>query len=242
MRVNYNEKDKRRVSSKWFWGTVLMLSAAFILSNQLGGFIEIGIGSIIAALLAIAVFVQCIAHLNFAPLPIPIAALYYIFQIPLGFPYLRVWTLIVVALLTAIALSVLLPHKHHWHGEMSQTQLHTDEGGDINNPYICARFGAVSRYLHSDSLETARLECRFGAMEVYFDQAQISPDGAKLICNCSFGAIEIFVPRNWRVVDRLNCTLGGVDHKSHHASLTENSPLLTISGNVTFGGLEIRYV
>jgi len=237
-----NSRAYRYRYSKWIWGTFLLLAAVFVLSNQLGGFVEIGVGSLVATVLAFAVFVQCLAAKSFGALPIPLAALYYIFQHPLNLPYIGIWTLIIVAILACIGLATLLPRKHKFSHAGSSTRIQDENDDDGNNPVVSTQFGSVSRYLHSECLETVQLECRFGALEVFFDQTQLSPDGAELICNNHFGSIELFIPRHWRVIDKLNCTFGGVEHKSHNAAPSENSPKLTISGTVTCGGIEIRYV
>jgi len=100
----------------------------------------------------------------------------------------------------------------------------------------------VSRYIHAAALETARLTCSFGAIEIYFDQATLHPNGAEVICDCKFGAIVISVPKHWRVVDKINCSLGGVEHNMRHASPSENAPRLTVLGDVSLGGIEIKYI
>ena len=243
--MNVEVKTKKSGFAKWIWGTFLLLAAALVLANQLGGFEVIGIGSIIAAALALAIIFQCLFSLTFAPLPIPVAALYYIFQTPLNLPPVSVWVLILAAVLASIGLGVLLPEKkrHRKHQyEGCRPEMHAEDGGDTNNPCVSVQFGSVSRYLRSENLETATLNCKFGALEVFFDQVQLSPNGAEMICNCSFGSIELFVPKEWKVVDKLNCTLGGVEYKGRHSTPEENSPQLTITGNISFGGVEIRSV
>jgi len=241
-----NEEVNRRAPgfSKWIWGTFLLLAAVFVLTNQLGGFVGIGIGSIIVSFLALAFLVQCLIKLCIAPLPIPLAALYYIFQIPFGFPVLGVWTLILVAVLASIGLAALLPRKHwyrrrEYYSGMSKTDGSSDDG---NNPVVGVQFGSVSRYLHSESLETVRLESRFGSLEVFLDQTQLSPNGAEVICNCSFGTIELYLPKHWIVIDKLNCTMGEVEYHNHRAAPDEDAPQLTITGNITCGSIEIRYI
>ena len=230
--------------SKWIWGTFLVLAAVFVLTNQLGGYVGIGIGSIIVSFLALAFLVQCIIALSFAPLPIPLAALYYIFQIPLGLPYLGVWTLVLVAVLGSVGLAVLLPRKHrfNWKNSREWARTSDENSDDGNNPTISIQFGEISRYLHSDCLETARLGCRFGSLEVFLDQTQLSPDGAEVICSCSFGTIEMFIPKHWIVIDNLGCTLGEVEHKNSRTTPEEGAPRLTITGNVTCGNIVIRYI
>ena len=100
----------------------------------------------------------------------------------------------------------------------------------------------ISRYLHGDCLETARLYCSLGALEVFFDQAKLSPNGAEVSLECKLGAISIYVPKTWRVVDRINCTLGGVDMDNRYASPAEGAPQLTLTGSVSLGGIEVRYI
>ena len=243
--------------SKWIWGTFMLLAATFLLVNQFSGFVEIGIGSIIVAVLSLAYAVQCIARLPFASLPIPLAVLYYVFQKPLNFPEFQLWILLLAALLATIGLYVLLPRRfaqkngvfgvhygslHHSNNGDDQPQIHTEDGGNENNPSVSVKFGNVSRYLHADCLETAQLYCNFGALEVFFDKVQLSPNGAFVNCNCSFGGMTIFVPKHWHVVDNLNCTLGGVDIDNRFAAPVENAPQLTLTGSVLLGGIEVRFV
>jgi len=105
-------KSKIRVrASKIAWGLFWVLMAGLVLINYFVGFVELGVWSIIiAAVAAIALF-HCLATLNLAALPIPLAALYFIFQIPLELPIIPFWTLVLVTLLVTIGLSILLPHR-----------------------------------------------------------------------------------------------------------------------------------
>ena len=235
--------------SNWIWGMFMLLAATFVLANQFGGFVEIGIGSVIAAALALAFLVQCITQLSVAPIPIPLAVLYIIFQKPLGFPAVHFWTLLLAALFATIGLSILLPWKHkggsrhtcHGHGN-HHPPMRTEGGHNENNPSVNVSFGSVSRYLHSDCLETVQLYCNCGALEIFFDKAQLSPNGAEVNINCSLGGISMFVPKHWHVIDQLNCTLGGVDIDNRFAAPAENAPQLTLTGSVLLGGIEIRFV
>jgi hypothetical protein len=166
--------------------------------------------------------------------------------------------LILAAVFATIGLFILLPRKH-FHADISwggshkykhdntrnkghHPNMRIEDGGSDNNPSISVKFGGVSRYLHSDSLETAQLYCSFGALEVYFDQAQLSPNGATASLNCSFGATTLFVPKHWQIIDELNCTLGGIEIDNRFAAPTEDPPKLTLTGSVSLGGIEVRYV
>jgi hypothetical protein len=234
--------------SNLFWGIIFLLVAAFVLTNNYIGFDNIGIGKIIISILALAFIVQCIARLHIAPIVIPIAVLYFIFREPLGLPVIQTWKLIAAAALTFMGLNILLPKRRGCNqcnnsgesGDQQQKKIPAD-GSKDNNPYVGVNFGSVSRSLNADSLETVRLSCNFGAMEIYFNQVELSSNGAEADITCSFGSIQLFIPRHWQVIDRLNCTLAGVNLKSLTAP-ADNAPRLTLNGSVSMGGIEVKYI
>jgi len=238
--------------SKLIWGTFLLLAAVLIIFNQVGGFANIGVGSIIAAVLSLAVIVQCVATAHFAPLPIPIAVLYVIFQQPLELPYIKIWALILASVLASMGINTLLPRERRRNdcgkdNDFRRTndrhsQARTEVGNLDDNPTVSVNFGSVDRRLHADNLETARLNCNFGALKIFFDQARPCQSGAEVIINCSFGGIELFVPKHWRVIDKVSCALGGVSINKIFNAPAENAPKLTLTGNVSLGGIDVRYI
>jgi len=108
----FNFKAK---TSKVAWGFFWLLLAGLVLANYFGGFVTLGVWSIIIAVIAIIVLFHCLISLSFASIPIPLAALYYIFQPtlaePLGLPEIPFWTLALVTLLVTIALHLMLPKR-----------------------------------------------------------------------------------------------------------------------------------
>jgi len=255
----------------WGWGVFLLLVAALVLANQFGGFLELGFWSIAVAALAVAFFIKCIVDLHFAALPIPIAALYYIFQVQLDLPVITFWPLALVTVLVTIGLHVLIPHRRFRRGKKIDISYSGDnkadviinnvigyedageertesdegnfvEGGSDNNPSISVQFGGGSRYLHADRLETVELDCSFGGLEVYFDHVTLSPNGAEAFLNCKFGSIELYVPKNWRIIDNMNVSLADMEINNRRAEIDENSPVLKVSGNVSFGSVEINRI
>jgi len=234
--------------SNLFWGILLLLAAAFVLTKNFVGFADIGVGSIVIAILALAFIVQCLARLHIAPIVIPLAILYFIFRERLGLPVIQTWKLVAAAILAFIGLNFLIPQGRRScnqcndsGGSKDQQQKIPTEGNNDNNPYINVNFSAISRSLIADSLETVRLSCNFGSMEIFFNQAELSPNGANAFINCSFGGIQLFIPRHWQVIDKMSCTLAGVDIKSF-AAPAENAPRLTLNGSVSFGGVEVKYI
>jgi hypothetical protein len=234
--------------SNFLWGVFLLIAAAFVLTRNSFSFADIGIGSIVIAILALAFIVQCLARLHIAPLVIPLVVLYFIFRKPLDLPVIQTWKVIAAAALAFIGLNILLPRgrrscnqSNDSCGSKDQRREVPTESNNDNNPYINVNFNAVSRSLTADSLETVRLSCNFGALEVFFNQVELSPNGANAFINCSFGGIQLFIPRHWQVIDKMSCTLAGVDLKSF-AAPAENAPRLTLNGSVSLGGVEVKFI
>jgi predicted membrane protein len=171
-----------------------------------------------------------------------------IFQGPLTLPYVDPWLLLLAGVLVSIAFGILFKkhpkdsHHHHCRGRKECFSDVEAEDLDGNDPYVKVSFGASSKYLHADSLKSGQFFVNFGALEVYFDQVTLAPEGAEIFLDCSFGSIKLYVPRSWTVVDKLRASLGGVDNNTGRAQPDENAPRLTLTGNVQLGGVEIQYI
>ena len=265
-------------TSKWAWGVALLLIAALILVNYFGGFVELGVWSIIVSAVALIILINCIARLSFVAIPLPIVALYYVFQAPLELPFIQFWLLAVVTVLVMCGLFFLLPRRYrigkHFvvsidgegksarsrrgkrgtkfgrNGNRCEDGIDTiiddgddeaiiEEGDDENNPYIRVQFGSASRYLRSDCLESAELDCSFGALEVYFDNVKLSPDGANIHVECSFGSIEIYLPGHWRVINELSASLGNAEVDRRLENADDDAPTVRITGDVSLGNVEV---
>jgi len=79
-------------------------------------------------------------------------------------------------------------------------------------------------------------------LEVYFDQAELHPDGAEVFVECSFGSVELYVPRHWRIINETRCTLGAAEINNKRFESVPNPPTLTVYGNVSLGALEISRI
>jgi predicted membrane protein len=235
-------------NKNWFWGLFFLLLAVFVIGSQIEAFGEIGAMTVIATAILAALVIPSLFNRNFFGIFFPLAFLYMIYREPLELPDISSWQLLVAALLASIGFSILFgTHRSkvvcfHKRNDYSYKSIPNKEDIDDNNPYTKVNFGSSSKYLHSDSLKTGQFIVSFGALEVYFDQAQLSPDGAEINIDCSFGAIELFVPKHWKVRDNIKATLGGVENNSRFASPSEDAPQLIINGNVQFGGVEIKYI
>ncbi|MHB1485725.1 MAG: LiaF transmembrane domain-containing protein [Saccharofermentanales bacterium] len=229
-----------------FWGFLFLLSAVLIIAGQTGAFGTIALMSIISGVLLLALMVYSLFSLNFFGVFLPLAFLYMIFWSPLELPEISPWLLVLAAVLTSIGFSIIF-HKKPKADTCckdigSQSFNDTTETIDDNHPYAKVNFGSSSKYLHSNNLEKGQFIASFGSLEVFFDKAQLSPEGAEIFLDCSFGAIKLYIPRNWKVIEKMQVNLGGVNYNNQPDVLTEDSPRLTLTGNVQLGGIEIQYI
>ena len=228
----------------WFWGIFFLLAAVFLIASQTGSFIQIGFISILATILLAALGIHSAANRNFFGVSLALVFLYVIYRQPLHLLEISLWMLIVAAILASIGLSIIFDvhaPRDHWHdGHEHFNQ--TTETVDDNNPYAKVSFNGSSKYLHSDCLKSGQYFVSFGALEVFFDQAQLSPEGAELFLDCSFGAIKLYIPKSWQVYDNVHVSLGAVENDTRFAQPEANAPRLSLNGNVSFGAIEIHYI
>lgn len=231
--------------NNWFWGVFFVLAAAFVIVSQVTSFAQIGFWSILAAVLLAAVFIHSLIHLNYFGVFLSLAVAYWIFQQPLHLYIISPWLLILSAVLLSIGFHIMFRR----HTKCKYVKRHFDGGEytaieeiDDNNPYIKVSFGASNKYLHADALKGGQFYCHLGALEVYFDQVQLHPDGAEIYVDCSLGAINLYFPRTWRVVNRLHGSLGGVSEDTHRSAPAPDAPQIVVTGNVSLGAVEINYV
>ncbi len=229
-------------NKNWFWGLFFLLAAVFVVAGQIGFFGHFGLFTIAASVLLLGILINSSAERNYFGIFVSIALLYWVYEEPLHLVDISVWHLFLAALLASIGCSILFghrpPHMPYMEGRCAQTF----ENVDDNNPCAKVSFGASSKYLHGTCIRNGQFYASFGAMEVYFDQAQLSPEGAEIYLDCSFGAIKLFVPRTWQVRSNVKAGLGSVEDDNRPIPPAPDAPMLTLTGNVQFGAVEIHYI
>ena len=233
----------------WFWGIFFLAAGFFVVASQLGGFIDLGFWSIVATVLLVATFIGSLVSVNFFGIFVSSALLYSIYQSPLDWPYVSVWLLLLTAVLISTGLSIIFHgrfHRHwtkrkyckeNWVGHGS-----TEEYINGDDVTISESFSEVSKYLHAECLRQAHIASSFGSLNVYFDGVTLSPEGAEVNVDVSFGKIALYIPKGWRVIDQVHTSAGAVTNNMRGIGFAADSPTLTLRGRVSFGNLEIQYV
>lgn len=233
-----------------FWGIFFLVAAVFILVSQLGYLTpRISLWRLILSVFLLAITVEGVLHMEFFSILVPLAGIACLFDAQLGLQAITPWPLLGAATFASIGLSIIFHNKgSRWKQKYafihSDNAAHPDfeetvENLNANMVFSKVTFGASIKYLHAQRLERAEFECSFGSLKVYFDQAQLSPDGADVRINCSFGGVTLYVPRGWTVKDDINASIGTVKNRENRPD-TEN--VLRVRGNVSFGGVDIVYI
>lgn len=111
------------------------------------------------------------------------------------------------------------------------------DGESFNcNFSFCERTQMINMPLLSDG----NIVLSFGELKIDLTGCEKIADGCELYANCSFGELEILVPKRYRVVADSNTTFASMEIEGE----PDPNPIATIhiEGNVTFGEITIQYV
>lgn len=258
------KNEKKGIRSKnIFWGLFLLLAAVFLVVSRLGFLEGFGVVSILFAIFWVAILIEGVIRLSFGKILFSLAFLSIIFDEQLGIEAITPWVVLAAALLGTIGLNMIFKRKKHYsydgdwnkhYGDkIVDVEIDTEADADMydeakrqanglsgNKIFFRTNFGSAVKYVNSDNFEFAALECSFGAMKVFFDNATIQNGNATIELDVSFGGVELYLPKHWSVVNQTDTAFGGVDEKNHNS--TNGSPVVTLTGDVNFAGVTIIYV
>lgn len=233
---------------KVLWGGFFIAAAVLIVINQMGYFTGIGLWSLLLTILVVPIIGHGIRHRNFFNIFFGVAFLLIIYERPLGIGELVPWTVLVAALLLSIGFTILFKPKYK--GWEHRIDMHRGKGcGEYSDQEIidsedevnCSvSLGDSSKYVHSTALQRGRIDCSLGHLSVYFDHAALHPNGAEIRVDCSLGGMELYIPRDWNVQINVDAALSGVTETPRREPGT--GPILLITGSVSLGSLEIKYI
>jgi predicted membrane protein len=231
----------KKNGEKIFWGLFFILGAIFILVSRMGYFEEIGLLTLFLTVLLAALLIKSIRHIEFTGILFSLAFLAILYDKPLGIEELTPWPVLGAALLGSIGLEILFHNKkrHNEHHAFYK-DCKTVDTADESCINYGTTFGSSIKYVNCDDFRQLNLDCTFGAMQVYFDHAIIQNGSAELNLRVSFAGMDLFIPKEWQVINHATAVFGGIDEKNHPQ--TTGTPILTLTGSVAFGGVEIHYV
>lgn len=220
---------------KLFWGLFFIASAVFVIINQMG-YTNIAFLSLLLTILIIPIFIKSIYHVNFWGILFSIAFLIIIYK---GYLNIDISNMAILfsALLGSIGLSIIFNRNHFkYHDEHFDKVIDEEDSEEIN---LSVNFSSSIKYINSENFKKANLKCSFGAMKVYFDNAKIE-DEAIINLDVSFAGVELYIPKEWKIINNVDTSLGGIEEKNLR-SIKSNKKII-LKGKVSFSGIEIIYV
>lgn len=227
-----------------FWGLFLIAAAVLILVAKLGAFPDMSIMKIFWTLVFTVALVDSVVNLAFPGVFFSLAFLGIIYDKELGITAITPWTILFVALLLSIGVSLIYTPKK----KMKKASRREIDGGDFvvfdeedgKQFDFSSSFAGSIKYVNSDNFESANIDAKFAGMKVYFDNAIIQNGHATVNLNVSFAGVELYIPKNWRIDNQMSSSFGGVEEKNSNNGA--DGPILTLRGNVSLGGVTILYV
>lgn len=231
----------KKSGEKIFWGVFFILGAVFLLVSRMGYLENISAWKLLLTVLLAAGLIKSARHFEFGGILFSLAFLAILYDKQLGIEALTPWTVLGAALLGTIGFEILFHNRRKKkYRQIIHDSCETVEIDEEDCVSYSTTFGSSIKYVNTNDLKQMKLECNFGDMKVYFDQAVIPSGSAVVHVKVAFGGLELFIPREWQVVNNTSAGFGGVNEKNQPK--TTGTPVLTLTGSVGFGGIEITYV
>ena len=223
------------------WGLFFILIGALVFVNQLGYFSQISLLNLIITAFLIAIIIKSLPHLEFAGILFPIAIIGIIYSNELGINDLTPWPILTITLFVTIGLSLMFePIKRHRCFRRKENFKEIINEEDEDKVTHSVKFGSSIKYINSENFKNANISASFGALKIYFDNAKMLEDSATINLNVSFSGVEIYLPKEWRIINKVDISLGSVEDKVVSNKITTKT--ITLTGKVSLAGVEIIYI
>lgn len=225
----------------------VLMVGMLLLSDKILGW-DVGFWSIAwpSALLVFGVM-GLIRHFRFTNIACTLLGGYFLVK-NLGFVELSIsGELVFPVLILVFGLSLLVdalrkPKKPKFHisthGSNAKTKQSFDENGESFDYSLS--FGEASRLVSLPRLSGGDISCSFGELTVDLTGCDEIIDGCTIDIGCSFGSLNLIVPKAYRVQCESGASFGGIETKGCPDS--DCKGVIRLTGGVSFGGMEIRYV
>lgn len=231
-------------------GLLLIIGAVFIMVDRMGFFWDIGLFKIIVTVILVGILIDNVIERSFGGILFSLAFLGILYDRPLRIEHLTPWPILGAALLGTIGLNMIFKKKHvdievkydntlnkHW---SEKEQVIDEECGDTVECSVS--FSSAVKYIKSTHFKRAFLKSSFGNLCVYFDNAHIGEgEEAVVQTDVHMGTLTLYIPGDWKVVLDVNTSFGNVEERGKRNIQSENR-ILWITGDISFGGVEIYYI
>lgn len=225
-----------------YWGGIFLLGAVVLIINKLGYFYDVNIFNILLSVLFVGVFIKSLFTMNFTGILFPLAFICIIYDEQLGITAITPWTVLISALLGSIGLSMIFYKEPKWYSKYKNKhyEFETVDFEDESHIKLNTSFSGSIKYINTDKFDQADLKCSFGSVKVYFDNATLNNGNGIVKIDATCSGIELYIPKTWRVDNRIDTFFSGIDEKNENIGSSNN--ILTLVGNMSLSGIEIVYI
>lgn len=222
-----------------FWGVILVLAAVYVLTSSMGLMPDVNVVRLVAGVICVMVFCKSMYRLEFGGILFSAAIFVILFKGQFGIETLSSWSVLCAALLGSIGLDMIFgkslkrkKEKNCFCGKSGETVVGSEVILDAG------AFNGYKRSVSSDDFQKACIRAKFSGVEVSFDDAIIQSGFAVIDLDVAFSGVQIYIPKSWTLVNETQCVFGGFEEHTVPYS-GESGPVITISGNVKFAGVEV---
>jgi len=241
-----------KTGRNYIWGAVFILAAVLMLFNKLDIFSGFSSWKLVASLLLVLWLADGVRKKEWGNILFPIAFLCIVFRDLPGFDKITPWPVIGAAILGSLGMNMItgskkgdfknsadyIEYKESAYGD-GPRQATDSEGGQDNTFMFSTSFSSGVKYVSADDFVKANINCSFGEVKVYFDDAFIRCEEAVINLNVKFGSVQLYFPKDWYVENHAVAVFGGIEEKNR--SITTGNPKVRLVGDVAFGDVSVTY-
>ncbi len=220
-------------------GILLLGAAAALILKKLGYWGEIRILPLLWSILLVKWFWEGLVRREVGKMFFSLALFIIANDELLHLEALTPGTVLAAAALGTLGMQLLFPQfgKNHIKTVFREWQGKSFDKGDIL--FYRNNFSGLTKYLTGE-IGALNLQNRFGGMEIFFHEATPKNGELYVYVESSFGSVELYIPAEWRVEQRVSTAFGAVDESGSCDS--NGAYVVYIEGKVSFGALEIHYI
>jgi predicted membrane protein len=132
-------------------------------------------------------------------------------------------------------------HHHHYHKYQRYKQYFETQATDEDSIESVAVMSGIKKNILTKNFKGGEVTVVFGGSELNLSQADFN-EKATLEINQVFGGTKLIIPAHWEIKSELVSIFGSVDDKRSIPPINTNEPrkVLTLTGSIVFGGIEIK--
>ncbi|EHO52805.1 LiaF transmembrane domain-containing protein [Lentilactobacillus kisonensis] len=212
---------------------------------------KISVTTIVLTIILAIVLLSSLVDRSIAGTVFSLAFLSMLYAGPLGITHLVPWSILGIALLITIGLSIIFHPKRRWHrwsdwidydgrdGDYAEVDDEINTGNQSDS-VIDTTMSDTVRYIESDDFKQVRIHASMGGVKAYFDKAVIIGDSAKIQVEGYMCDIKLFVPKDWEIINHINPNMSGVEIINNNQP--HEGPKVYLTGKLNLGNLQVYYI